>query len=137
MSQPITQLNHYRLLGNSGLRVSPISLGTMTFGTDWGFGADQTESQKIFDLYADRGGNFIDTANVYTNGSSESFLGQMIEKRRDSLLGTLRERFVLSTKYSLNTDPTNPNAGGNQRKSLVSAIEASLKRLGTDYIDLY
>jgi aryl-alcohol dehydrogenase-like predicted oxidoreductase len=137
MSQPITQLNHYRLLGNSGLRVSPISLGTMTFGTDWGFGADQTESQKIFDLYADRGGNFIDTANVYTNGSSESFLGQMIEKRRDSLLGTLRERFVISTKYSLNTDPTNPNAGGNQRKSLVSAIEASLKRLGTDYIDLY
>ncbi len=129
MTQPITQLNHYRLLGNSGMRVSPISLGTMTFGTDWGFGADQAESQKIFDIYADRGGNFIDTANVYTNGSSESFLGQMMADRRD--------RFVISTKYSLNTDPTNPNAGGNQRKSLVRAIEASLKRLGTDYIDLY
>lgn len=129
MSQPITQLDCYRLLGNSGMRVSPLSLGTMTFGTDWGFGADQAESQKIFDIYADRGGNFIDTANIYTNGSSESFLGQMMATRRD--------RFVISTKYSLNTDPTNPNAGGNQRKSLVRAIEASLKRLGTDYIDLY
>jgi aryl-alcohol dehydrogenase-like predicted oxidoreductase len=137
MSQPITQLNHYRRLGNSGMRVSPISLGTMTFGTDWGFGADQAESQKIFDIYADRGGNFIDTANVYTNGSSESFLGQMLQNRRDSLSETLRDRFVISTKYSLNTDPTNPNAGGNHRKSLVRAIEASLKRLGTDYIDLY
>jgi aryl-alcohol dehydrogenase-like predicted oxidoreductase len=129
MSHPITQLNHYRLLGNSGMRISPISLGTMTFGTDWGFGADQMESQKIFDIYADRGGNFIDAANVYANGSSENFLGQMLQNRRD--------RFVVSTKYSLNTDPTNPNAGGNQRKSLMRAIEASLKRLGTDYIDLY
>jgi aryl-alcohol dehydrogenase-like predicted oxidoreductase len=129
MSQPITQLNCYRLLGNSGMRVSPLSLGTMTFGTDWGFGADRVESQKIFDIYTERGGNFIDTANIYTNGSSESFLGQM--------LANCRERFVISTKYSLNTDPTNPNAGGNHRKSLVCAIEASLKRLGTDYIDLY
>jgi aryl-alcohol dehydrogenase-like predicted oxidoreductase len=114
MNQPITQLDRYRLLGNSGMRVSPLSLGTMTFGTDWGFGADQAESRKIFDIYADRGGNFIDAANVYTNGSSESFLGQMMANRR--------ERFVISTKYSLNTDPTNPNAGGNQRKSLVCAI---------------
>ncbi len=129
MNQSITSLNHYRLLGNSGLRVSPISLGTMTFGTDWGFGADQVESQKIFELYADRGGNFIDTANVYTNGSSERFLGQLLQNRRD--------HFVISTKYSLNTDPTNPNAGGNHRKSLINAIDASLKRLGTDYIDLY
>jgi aryl-alcohol dehydrogenase-like predicted oxidoreductase len=129
MSQPITQLDLYRLLGNSGMRVSPLSLGTMTFGTEWGFGADRVESQKIFDIYAERGGNFIDTANIYTNGSSESFLSQMLANRRD--------RFVISTKYSLNTDPTNPNAGGNHRKSLVCAIEASLKRLGTDYIDLY
>lgn len=129
MSQPITQLDCYRLLGNSGMRVSPLSLGTMTFGTDWGFGADRVESQKIFDIYTERGGNFIDTANIYTNGSSESFLGQMLANRR--------ERFVISTKYSLNTDPINPNAGGNHRKSLVCAIEASLKRLGTDYIDLY
>jgi aryl-alcohol dehydrogenase-like predicted oxidoreductase len=129
MSQPITQLNHYRLLGNSGMRVSPICLGTMTFGTEWGFGADLEESRQIVDLYADRGGNFIDTANIYTNGSSESFLGQILQNRRD--------RFVIATKYSLNTDPTNPNAGGNHRKSLVRSIEASLKRLGTDYIDLY
>jgi aryl-alcohol dehydrogenase-like predicted oxidoreductase len=77
MSQPLTQLNHYRLLGNSSLRVSPLCLGTMTFGTDWGFGADLAESRKILDLFADRGGNFIDTANIYTNGSSESFLGEL------------------------------------------------------------
>ncbi len=129
MNQPITQLNQYRLLGNSGLRVSPLCLGTMTFGTEWGFGADLEESRRILDIYADRGGNFIDTANIYTNGSSESFLGQILQNRRD--------RFVLSTKYSLNTDPTNPNAGGNHRGSLVRAIDDSLKRLGTDYIDLY
>jgi aryl-alcohol dehydrogenase-like predicted oxidoreductase len=129
MTQPVTPLNHYRLLGNSGMRVSPLCLGTMTFGTEWGIGADFETSQRMLDLYADRGGNFIDTANVYTNGSSEAFLGQMLQNRRD--------RFVLFTKYSLNTDPTNPNAGGNHRKSLVRAIEASLKRLNTDYIDLY
>jgi aryl-alcohol dehydrogenase-like predicted oxidoreductase len=129
MSKPITQLNQYRLLGNSGMRVSPICLGTMTFGTEWGFGSDLEESRRILDIYADRGGNFIDTANNYTGGSSESYLGQILQNRRD--------RFVISTKYSLNTDPTNPNAGGNHRKSLVRSIEASLKRLNTDYIDLY
>jgi aryl-alcohol dehydrogenase-like predicted oxidoreductase len=129
MSQPITQLNQYRLLGNSGIRISPICLGTMTFGTEWGFGSDLAESRQILDLYADRGGNFIDTANIYTNGSSESYLGQILQNRRD--------KFVIATKYSLNTDPTNPNAGGNHRKALVSGIEASLKRLNTDYIDLY
>ncbi len=129
MNQPIGQLNHYRLLGHSGLRVSPLCLGTMTFGTDWGFGADLDESQRILDTYAERGGNFIDTANIYTNGSSERFLGQLLQNRRD--------RFVLSTKYSLNTDPTNPNAGGNHRRSLIGAVEASLTRLNTDYIDLY
>ncbi len=129
MSQPLTQLNNYRLLGNSGLRVSPICLGTMTFGTEWGFGADVTESRRILDAFADRGGNFIDTANVYTNGSSESFLGEILQQRRD--------KFVLATKYSLNTDPTDPNSGGNHRRSMVRAVEASLKRLGTDYIDLY
>lgn len=129
MSQPLTQLNNYRLLGNSGLRVSPICLGTMTFGTEWGIGADLAESRRILDAFADRGGNFIDTANVYTNGSSESFLGEMLPQRRD--------RFVVATKYSLNTDPTNPNAGGNHRRSMVRAVEDSLKRLKTDYIDLY
>jgi aryl-alcohol dehydrogenase-like predicted oxidoreductase len=129
MNQSITQLNHYRLLGNSGMRVSPLCLGTMTFGTEWGFGSDLEESRRILDVYADHGGNFIDTANLYTNGSSESFLGQILQNRRD--------RFILATKYSLCTDPTNPNAGGNHRRCLVRSLEASLKRLGTDYIDLY
>jgi len=129
MTQPFSQLNHYRLLGNSGLRVSPLCLGTMTFGNDWGWGADLEESRRILDAYADRGGNFLDTANIYTNGSSEHFVGELLQGRRD--------RFVLATKYSLTTDVTNPNAGGNHRRSLVRAVEDSLKRLGTDYIDLY
>jgi aryl-alcohol dehydrogenase-like predicted oxidoreductase len=125
----LTKLNNYRLLGRSGLRVSPLCLGTMTFGTDWNFGADQEESRKIFDLYIERGGNFIDTANNYTNGTSESFLGEFI--------GQNRQHLVLATKYSLNTHPGDPNAGGNHRKNLVQALEASLKRLKTDYIDIY
>ncbi|MBE9167083.1 aldo/keto reductase [Pleurocapsales cyanobacterium LEGE 06147] len=129
MNKPFSQLNHYRLLGHSGLRVSPLCLGTMTFGSDWGWGTDLEESRRILDFYAARGGNFIDTANIYTNGSSERFLGKLLQGRRD--------RFVLATKYSLNTDPTNPNAGGNHRRSLVRAVEDSLKRLETDYIDLY
>jgi aryl-alcohol dehydrogenase-like predicted oxidoreductase len=129
MTQPLTQLARYRLLGNSGLRVSPLCLGAMTFGTDWGFGTDLAESRLMVDAFAAKGGNFIDTANNYTNGSSETFLGEILQHRRD--------RFVLATKYSLNTDPTNPNAGGNHRRSMVRAIEASLTRLGTDYIDLY
>lgn len=128
-NQPFSQLNHFRLLGNSGLRVSPLCLGAMTFGMDWGWGTDLSESRRMVDIYTDKGGNFLDTANVYTNGSSESFLGEILRGRRD--------RFVLATKYSLNTDATNPNAGGNHRRSLVRAIEDSLKRLETDYIDLY
>lgn len=125
----LTQLNCFRLLGNSGLRVSPLCLGTMTFGTDWGFGADKAESRKMFDLYIERGGNFIDTANNYTNGTSETFLGEFI--------GDKREQLVIATKYSLNTRPGDPNAGGNHRKNLIQSVEASLKRLRTDYIDLY
>ncbi len=119
----------YKLLGKSGLRVSEICLGTMTFGDDWGWGAAKEESQVIFDAFLEAGGNFIDTANVYTNGSSEKMLGEFIQAER--------ERIVLATKYtnamSLGTDP---NAGGNQRKNMVQAVEASLKRLKTDYIDL-
>lgn len=129
MNKPLTSLNNYRLLGNSGLRVSPMCLGTMTFGTDWGWGADFETSQQIFNTYAGRGGNFIDSANIYTDGSSEEFLGRLLEGKRD--------RFVLATKYSLNTDPKNPNAGGNHRRSMITAVEDSLKRLKTDYIDLY
>ena len=129
MNQPLTSLDNYRLLGNSGLRVSPLCLGTMTFGEEWGWGADFETSEKIFNTYADRGGNFIDSANIYTDGSSEEYLGRLLEGKRDS--------FVLATKYSLNTDPKNPNAGGNHRRSMITAVEDSLKRLNTDYIDLY
>jgi aryl-alcohol dehydrogenase-like predicted oxidoreductase len=121
-------LDHYRLLGRSGLRISPLALGTMTFGTDWGWGADEAEARRIFDAYVDRGGNFVDTANKYTEGSSESFLGRFMQGRRD--------RIVLATKYTLTADPSDPNAGGNHRKSLMRSVDASLERLQTDYIDL-
>jgi aryl-alcohol dehydrogenase-like predicted oxidoreductase len=119
----------YRLLGRSGLRVSEISLGTMTFGEEWGWGSNKEESRKVFDTYVERGGNFLDTANRYTEGTSEQFVGEFIK-------GT-RERFVVATKYSMYTTKGDPNASGNQRKNMVQAVEASLKRLGTDYIDLY
>ena len=122
-------LNHYRLLGRSGLRVSPIALGTMTFGTDWGWGADDSVSHQQFEKYAEAGGNFIDTANFYTEGTSEKLLGKFLEGRRD--------QFVLATKYTLNMRPGDPNAGGNHRKNLFQSLEASLKRLNTDHIDLY
>jgi aryl-alcohol dehydrogenase-like predicted oxidoreductase len=127
LDQPLT-LQSYRLLGRSGLRVSPLSLGTMTFGTDWGWGADEAEARRIFDMYVDRGGNFIDTANQYTNGSSERLLGQFATGMRDSL--------VLATKYTLASRAGDPNSGGNHRKSMVRSVEESLKRLNTDHIDL-
>ena len=119
----------YRLLGNSGLRVSEAALGTMTFGDDWGWGAAKDEARKVYDAFREAGGNFIDTANLYTNGTSESFLGEFIQGHRQSL--------VMATKYSLAAPGTDPNAAGNQRKNMVQAVEASLKRLQTDYIDLY
>jgi aryl-alcohol dehydrogenase-like predicted oxidoreductase len=119
----------YKLLGKSGLRVSELALGTMTFGEDWGFGASREESKKQFDTYVERGGNFIDSAVNYTNGSSEKIVGELIASER--------ARFVVATKYSLNIRPGDPNAGGNQRKNMVQSVETSLKRLGTDYIDLY
>lgn len=125
----LTQLDHYRLLGRTGLRVSPLCLGTMTFGTDWGWGTDESTSWQIFERYADRGGNFIDTADFYTYGTSERFIGQFMKGRRD--------RFVLATKYTLKRAEGDPNACGNHRKSMMRAVEASLKRLETDYIDLY
>jgi aryl-alcohol dehydrogenase-like predicted oxidoreductase len=128
-SEPITRLDHYRLLGRSGLRVSPLCLGTMTFGTDWGWGADKETSRQIFDTYVEHGGNFIDTADFYTNGTSEKLVGKFIHDRRDA--------FVLATKYTLKKRQGDPNAAGNHRKSMMTAIEASLKRLDTDYIDLY
>lgn len=129
MSDDTLRLDHYRLLGRSGLRVSPLCLGTMTFGTDWGWGADEATSRAIFDAYASRGGNFIDTANFYTKGTSERLVGRFIAAERD--------RFVVATKYTLNMASGDPNAGGNHRKCMVRAAEASLRRLATDYIDLY
>jgi aryl-alcohol dehydrogenase-like predicted oxidoreductase len=121
-------LDHYRVLGCSGLRVSPLALGTMTFGTDWGWGADASEARRIFDAYVDRGGNFIDTANVYTNGTSERLVGEFAVGRRD--------RLVIATKYTVATDRGDPNAGGNHRKSLMRAVDGSLERLKTDHVDL-
>ncbi|RPJ45137.1 MAG: aldo/keto reductase, partial [Candidatus Latescibacterota bacterium] len=119
----------YRLLGRSGLRVSELCLGTMTFGEEWGWGASKEESRKIFDLFAELGGNFVDTANRYTEGTSEKWVGEF--------LGAERHRFVLGTKYTLITRPDDPNGSGNHRKSLVRSLEESLRRLGTDFVDLY
>jgi aryl-alcohol dehydrogenase-like predicted oxidoreductase len=119
----------YRLLGKSGLRVSETSLGTLTFGEDWGWRSPKAEAQKVYETYREAGGNFIDTANFYTNGTSERFLGEFIQGHRESV--------VLATKYSNAAPGNDPNAAGNHRKSMMQAVEASLKRLQTDYIDLY
>ncbi|MBT8379943.1 MAG: aldo/keto reductase [Ignavibacteria bacterium] len=120
---------NYKLLGKSGLRVSELALGTMTFGEEWGWGADKNESKKVFDFFAKEGGNFIDTANRYTEGTSEKFVGDFIS--------TDREHFVVATKYTLFTRRDDPNFSGNHRKNMMQALDASLKRLKTDYIDLY
>ena len=118
----------YYLLGKSGLRVSELALGAMSFGTDWGWGTEINEARKMLDLYLDSGGNFVDTANCYTNGSSERMLGEF--------LGERRQQIVLSTKYTISTHPGDPNGGGNHRKSMARSVETSLQRLKTDYIDL-
>jgi len=119
----------YRLLGNSGLRVSEAALGTMTFGDDWGWGAAKEEAQKVYNAFREAGGNFIDTANLYTNGASESFLGEFVKGHRQSM--------VLATKYTNSAPGADPNAAGNHRKNMMQSVEASLRRLQTDYIDLY
>ena len=118
----------YRILGKSGLRVSEIALGTMTFGTEWGTGADKDESKKVFDAYSNAGGNFLDTANRYTEGTSEEFLGEFIKQERD--------HFVLATKYTLHDGVGDPNFAGNHRKNMIRSVDKSLERLQTDYIDL-
>ena len=120
-------LTDYRLLGRSGLRVSPVSLGTMTFGPAWG--SDPKEAGLIVDTYLAAGGNFIDTADLYGEGKSEQLVGEKIEGRRDSV--------VLATKYSMVRRKGDPNASGNHRKNMMAAVEASLRRLKTEYIDLY
>ena len=125
-------LNDYVTLGRSGLRVSPFCLGTMTFGEDWGWGSTPAESAAILGRFLGRGGNFIDTANVYTKGHSEAIIGEAIGSNR-----ARRDRIVIATKFFSNLYPGDPNAGGASRKSLTAACEQSLRRLKTDYIDLY
>jgi aryl-alcohol dehydrogenase-like predicted oxidoreductase len=127
-------LDDYYLLGRSGLRVSRLALGTMNFGTAGlhaPYGKTETESAAIFNTYVDAGGNFLDTADFYTAGESERILGQLIVERN------LRDRMVLTTKATNSVDPGDPNAGGNSRKHLIRALDDSLRRLGTDYVDLF
>lgn len=125
-------LDHYVTLGRSGLRVSPFCLGTMTFGLEWGWGSDVEESVAIMDAYIDRGGNFLDTANMYTKGHSEAIIGDHIGRH-----ASRRDRMVIATKFMGNLYPGDPNGGGAGRKSIMAACEQSLRRLQTDYIDLY
>jgi aryl-alcohol dehydrogenase-like predicted oxidoreductase len=124
--------NRYVTLGRSGLRVSPFCLGAMTFGTEGGWGCDVDTSERILETYLDRGGNFIDTANFYTNGHSEVILGDFFSRRPG-----LRDRLVLASKFFGNMHPGDPNGGGASRKAIISQLEASLRRLRTDYLDLY
>jgi aryl-alcohol dehydrogenase-like predicted oxidoreductase len=130
-SKKIDSLTTYYLLGRGGLRVSPLCLGTMTFGTEWGWGSPAETARRIFDRYLEAGGNFIDTADGYTNGKSEELVGQFLKE------GGRRDRVVLATKFSFNAFPGDPNAGGNGRKNIYRALEGSLRRLQTDYVDLY
>jgi aryl-alcohol dehydrogenase-like predicted oxidoreductase len=118
----------YKILGPSGLRVSELCLGTMTFGDDWGWGAPRDESRRIFEAFVAAGGNYIDTSNNYTNGTSERFIGEFV--------GAERDRFVIASKYTLSEQMGDPNAAGNHRKNMRRTVEASLRRLGADYLDL-
>ncbi|SMC63642.1 aldo/keto reductase [Chryseobacterium sp. YR221] len=125
-------LADYRTLGKSGLKISPLTLGTMTFGEDWGWGTSPADAHQILEHYIDQGGNIIDTANIYTKGHSEEIIGNFLAKqnvRRDSL--------VLSTKFWGNMFPYDANGGGAGKKGIIQALESSLTRLKTDYIDLY
>ena len=119
---------NYKLFGHTGLRVSELSLGTMGFGTEWKWGADREVSQKVFDAFAKAGGNFIDTANRYTEGTSEKFVGEFIASDRD--------HFVLATKYSLRDRTGDLNFSGNHRKNLMRSVKESLSRLNTEFIDV-
>ncbi|MEX3856473.1 aldo/keto reductase [Paraburkholderia sp. BR10923] len=122
------KLDSYRLLGRSGLRVSPLSLGTMTFGTDWGWGADIDEARRMFDIYVDQGGNFIDTSVNYTNGTAERFVGAFMKGRRD--------RMVVATKFTMARESGDPNSGGNHRLNMIRSVETSLRQLATDRVEL-
>jgi len=125
-------LDHYVTLGRSGLRVSPLCLGAMTFGEDWGWGSNVKDSEAILDRYLARGGNFIDTANGYTKGHSEKIIGDHLGRHRAK-----RDRVVIATKFITNMYRGDPNGGGSSRKAIVAQCEQSLRRLQTDYIDLY
>ncbi|MFZ4712142.1 MAG: aldo/keto reductase [Bacteriovoracaceae bacterium] len=127
----MSAMNTYVTLGNTGLNVSPLSLGTMTFGTEWGWGTGKETAQTLFHRYVEAGGNFIDTADGYTGGTSEEMVGDFVKEKK------LRDQLVIATKYTFNNIAGNPNAGGNGRKNLFRSVEGSLKRLKTDYIDLY
>ena len=119
----------YKLLGKTGLRVSELCLGTMSFGEQWGFGADKKTSHDVLDVYANAGGNFLDTANKYHGGETEEILGDWLKGKR--------HQNIVATKYTLSMDPQDVNAAGNHRKNMMVAVEQSLKRLQTDYIDLF
>ncbi len=125
-------LNSYVTLGRSGLRVSPFALGTMTFGDDWGWGSSVSEAETLLARYLALGGNFIDTANFYTDGHAEKIIGDFVAKG-----GVRRDHLVLATKFFYNLYPGDPNGGGASRKAIIEQCEQSLRRLQTDYIDLY
>jgi aryl-alcohol dehydrogenase-like predicted oxidoreductase len=125
-------LDSYVTLGRSGLRVSPFTLGTMTFGDDWGWGADPAEAEAMLDAYLERGGNSIDTANVYTNGHAEKIVGDYFARRPGR-----RDRVVIGSKFFGNLYAGDPNGGGAGRKAIVQQLEQSLRRLQTDYLDIY
>ena len=125
-------LTHYVTLGHSGLRVSPLCLGAMTFGKEWGWGSEPEEAKRILDAYLAQGGNFIDTANGYTKGHSEAIIGEHLAHDRHK-----RDRVVIATKFTTNMFLGDPNGGGSNRKSIIAQCEESLRRLRTDYIDLY
>lgn len=122
-------MDTYTCLGRSGLRISPLCFGCMNVGTEWGFGADQETCRKLMDKYMDAGGNFFDTADIYTGGTSEKWLGEYLASKRS--------RAVIATKFSGNTEKGNPNGGGNSRKNMVESLDTSLKRMGIDAVDLY
>jgi aryl-alcohol dehydrogenase-like predicted oxidoreductase len=119
----------YKLLGRSGIRVSELCLGTSTFGEEWGWGASREESARIFERFAESGGNFVDTSGNHTDGTSERYIGDFVHADRD--------RFVIATKYGMTIRSDHPNGGGNTRKSMMQALKESMKRMRTDYIDLY
>lgn len=127
----IASLATYSLLGRSGLRVSPLCLGTMTFGTEWGWGSPKETAHRVLARYLEAGGNFVDTADGYTNGTSEELIGAYFAEHGG------RDAVVLATKFTFNARAGDPNAGGNGRKNIHRALEGSLRRLRTDYLDLY